>query len=79
MSLKYVPPNTPSLITSAGASFAPKFVYKTALSSNRELFEILTALFLLIPHEINLPSAPFPVNVAMFFNSLAVINTSEIY
>ena len=54
MSLKYVPPNAPSLITSTGVLFAPKSIYKTPLSSKTELFRISTASFLLIPHKIYL-------------------------
>ena len=44
MSLKYVPPNAPSLITSTDVLFAPKSIYKIPLSSNRELFGIMTPL-----------------------------------
>ena len=54
MSLNYVPPNEPSLITSTGVLFALKSIYTTALSSNTELFRILAALFLLITHKIHL-------------------------
>ena len=53
MSIKYSPPNASSLITSTGVLFAPKSTYKTPLSSNTELFTILTASFLQIP--INAP------------------------
>ena len=35
MSIKYVPPHAPSLITSTGVLFAPKSIYKKLLSSNR--------------------------------------------
>ena len=31
MSLKYVPPNAPSLITAIGVLFAPKSIYKISL------------------------------------------------
>ena len=44
MSLKYVPLNAPSLITSAGVLFASKSIYKTPVSSNTELFRIITPL-----------------------------------
>ena len=70
MSLKYVPPSAPSLIIFIGVLFAPKSIYKTSLSSNTELFRILTASFLLIPHKIRRQAAPFTYNIiAMFFNS----------
>ena len=49
MSLKYVPPNAPSLITSTGVLFGPKSTYKRSLSSSTELFNLLTASFLLMP------------------------------
>ena len=65
MSLRYVPPNTPSLIISTGVLFAPKSVYKTPSSSNADL---LTALFLLTPHKIHLKSTHFTFNIAIFFN-----------
>ena len=48
MSLKYVPPNVPSLITLTGVLFVGKSLYKTPLSSNTELFNLLTASSLLI-------------------------------
>ena len=54
MSLKYVPLNAPSLITPIGILFAPKCIYETTLSSNTELFRILTASFLLIHNKMNL-------------------------
>ena len=69
MSLKYVPPNGPSLITWMGVLFASKSIYKTPLSSKTGLFKILAASFLLIPYKIHLKSTPFTVNIAMFFNS----------
>ena len=69
MSLKYVPPNAPSLISAIGVLFAPKSVYETPLSSNSELLKILTASFLLLSHEIQLKSASFTFNVAICFNS----------
>ena len=53
MSLKHVPPNAPSLITSIGVLFPLKCIYKTPLFSNTELFRILTASFLLIPHKLH--------------------------
>ena len=34
MSLKYVPPNAPYVITLTGILFAAKSIYKTPLSSN---------------------------------------------
>ena len=43
MSLKYVHPNLPSLTTSTGVLFAPKSIYKTPLSPNKELIRLLTA------------------------------------
>ena len=49
MSLKYIPPDAPFLITSTGVLFAPKSIYKTPLSCITELCRILTASFLLIP------------------------------
>ena len=67
MPLKYVPPNAPSLITSMAVLFAPKSVYKTPLSSNTELFNLLTASPLLMLHKIHLKSTPFTFNIAMFF------------
>ena len=76
MSLKYVPANAPFLITLPGILFPPKTIYKAPLSSNTEVFRILTASFLLIPHKIHLEWTPFKFNIAMFFNSSAVINTS---
>ena len=51
MSLEKAPPNEPSLIASPGILFAPKSVYKSPLFSNIELFKILTASFLLLPHK----------------------------
>ena len=54
MSLRYVPPDAPSQITSTGVLFALKSFYKTPLSSNAELFKILTASFSLISHKIHL-------------------------
>ena len=69
MSLKYAPANAPSLITSPGILFPPKPIYKTPLSSNTEVFRILTASFLLIPYKIHLQWTPFIFNIAMFFNS----------
>ena len=54
MSLEKAPPNEPSLITSPGILFTPKSIYKSPLFSNTELFKILTASFLLIPHKTNL-------------------------
>ena len=39
MSLKYVPPKVPSLITPTGVLFEPKSIYKTPFSSNTELFK----------------------------------------
>ena len=69
MSLKYAPPNAPSLINLTGVLFAQKSIYKTPLSSNTELFSLLTASSLLIPHKIHLKSTHFTFNIAMFFNS----------
>ena len=63
MSLKYEPPNMPSLITSAGVLFAPKSIYKTPLSSNTELFNLLTASSLLKFHKLHLKSTPFTFNI----------------
>ena len=67
MSLKYVPPNAPSLITSTGVLFAPKSIYNTPLSSNTELFNLLTASSLLIPHKIHLKSIPVTLNIEISF------------
>ena len=69
MSLKYAPPNAPSLIILTGVLFAQKSIYKTPLSSNTELFTLLTASSLLIRHKIHLKSTHFTFNIAMFFNS----------
>ena len=69
MSVKYVPPNVPSLIISAAVLFAPESIYKTLLSSNTGLFNLLTASSLLIPHKIHLKLKPSAFNIAMFFNS----------
>ena len=69
MSLKCVPPNAPSLITSIGVLFAPKSIYKTSLSSNTKLVSLLTASSILIPYKIHLKSTPFTFSVAIFFNS----------
>ena len=69
MSLKYAPPNAPSIIILTGVLFAPKSTYKTTLSSNTELFSLLTASSLLIPHKIHLKPTLFVFNIAMFFNS----------
>ena len=52
MSLKYVPPNVSSLITSTDGLCAPKSIYKT--SSRTEFLKLLTASFLLIPHKVHL-------------------------
>ena len=51
MSLKYVPSNAPSLTTPLGVLFAPNSIYKTPLSSNTELFDLIKASFLLILHK----------------------------
>ena len=69
MPLKYVPTNPLSLITLIGVLFAPNSIYKTPLSSNTELFNLLATSFLLIPHKIHLKSTPFTFNIAMSFNS----------
>ena len=69
MSLKQVPPNATTLIISTGVLFAPKSIYKTPLSSNKELFSLLTASSLLISHKIHLKSTRFTFNIAIFFNS----------
>ena len=66
-SLKYVPLNAPSLITLTDVLFAPKLIHKTPLSSNTELFSLLTASSLLIPHKIHLKLTPFTFNIAIFF------------
>ena len=65
----YAPPNVPPVIISAGVSFAPKSIYKTPLSSNTELFSLLTALSLLAPHKIHLKSTSFTSSIALFFDS----------
>ena len=67
MSLQYVPPKEPSRITSIGVLFAQKSFYKTPLSSNTKLFNLLTASSSLIPHKMPLKSTPFTFNIAMFF------------
>ena len=71
MSLKYVPLNAPSLITSIGVLFTPKSIYKTPLTFNTELFNLLTTSFLLIPHKIHLESTPFTFNIALLFNFIS--------
>ena len=48
---------------------ASKSIYKAPLSCNTELFSLLTASSLLIPHKIYLKSTPFTFNNAMYFNS----------
>ena len=58
--------STPKCI-STGILFAPKSIYKTPLSYNINLFSLLTASSLLIPHKIHLKSTPFTFNTAMFF------------
>ena len=68
-SLKYVFPKAPSLITLTGILFAPKLIYKTHLSSNTELFSLLTASFVLIPHKIHLKSTHVTFNITISFNS----------
>ena len=62
MSLKYVPPNAPSLITSIGLLCATKSIYKTPSSSNTELFNLLITSFLLILHKIHLKSTPIDIS-----------------
>ena len=76
MSLKYVPPNPPSLITSIGVLFALKSICKTPLLSKTEIFSLLTASSLRIPHKIHLKSTSFTFNVAICFNWSAVIKIS---
>ena len=44
-------------------------IYNVPLSCNTELFSLLTASSLLIPHKIYLKSTPFTFNIAMYFNS----------
>ena len=63
------PPRKKYELTSAGVLFAPESIYKTPLSSNAELLNLLTASYLLIPHKSHLKSTPFTFNIAMFFNS----------
>ena len=48
-----------------GVLFGLNSIYNTPLSSNTELFRILTASFLLIPYKIHI-STPFTFNTAMF-------------
>ena len=69
MSLKYIPANSPSLNTLIGVLFALKSIYKTPLSSNTELFSLLTALSLLKPHKMHLKSTAFTFYFAIFLNS----------
>ena len=69
MSLKYIPPNAPSLIVLTGVLFAPKSLYKTSLCFNTELFSLLTASSLLTTHTIYLKSKTSILNIAIFFNS----------
>ena len=45
MSLKYDSPDAPFSVISTGVLFASKSIYKTQLSSNTELFNLLTASF----------------------------------
>ena len=45
MSLKQVTPNAPSVITSTGVLFGLNSICNTHLSSNTELFRVLTASF----------------------------------
>ena len=54
MSLKCISPNAPFLITSTGVLFAQRSIYKTPISFNTELFKVLAASFLLIPHKTHL-------------------------
>ena len=62
---------------SVGMLFAPKSIYKTPLSSNTELVNLLMASFLLAAHKIHLKSTPFTFSIAMFFSLLAVVNISS--
>ena len=66
MSLKQVPPNAPSLITSIGVLFGLKSIYKIPLSSKTELFNLLKLSFLSITDKLHLKIAPFTFNVAIF-------------
>ena len=75
----YAPPNAPSLITSIGNLFVPKFFYKTPLSLNTELFSLLTASSLLIPHKIHLRLTPITFNIAMFLTHEQSSKYYEIY
>ena len=68
MSLKQVPPNAPSLIKLTVVLFGLRSNYKTPLSSNTELFNLLKPSFLLIPHKIHLKVAPFAFNIAILSN-----------
>ena len=80
MSLKLVPPNAPSLITSTGVLFAPKSIYKTTLSSNTESFSLLTASSLPIPHKIHLkPLAKIKTSFSLLSTSVdELISTPKI-
>ena len=56
------------LIISTGVLFELKSIYKTPLSSNTELCNLLKPSFLLLPHKIHLKVAPFAFNIAIFSN-----------
>ena len=79
MPVKYAPPNAPSLITSTGLLLAPKSIYKTPLSSDKELFCLLTVSSLLIPHKIHLKLRPFALNIAMLFTHKQSSKHHDIY
>ena len=49
MSLKYVPPKAPFLITSTGLIFGLNSTYNIPLSLKSEIFEIKTGAFLSTP------------------------------
>ena len=63
-------------ITSIGFLFGLTSIYKTSLSSNTELFNLLKPSFLLIPHKMHLKVAPFALNIAIFSNQYAIVNKS---
>ena len=79
MSLKYIPPNAPFLITSAGVLFAPKSFIKHLYLLTQNYSALLRVSSLLIPHKIHPAPTPFTFNIAMFLTHKQSSVHHEIY